>query len=87
MLHIIWKHTGLTKRRTMQLFEALMLSKLRYATASAWFAKAELRRLDGSEAYYLRQILNVPGSYVSRASNKRILDMCGAQQLSCSCRC
>ena len=58
-LHAIWKHSRITKHRKVQLFEALILSKLRYATASAWLLKAELRRLDGFQAHCLRQILNV----------------------------
>ena len=81
-LHAIWKHSRITKHRKVQLFEALILSKLRYATASAWLLKAELRRLDGFQAHCLRQILNVPSPYVSRISNKCILERCNAQQLS-----
>ena len=85
-LQVLWKHAGVGKYRKVQLFEALILSKLRYATASAWLLKAELRRLDGFQAYCLRQILKVPSPYISRVSNKKILELSKAQQLSCTIR-
>ena len=83
-LHTLWKHAGVGKQRKVQLFEALILSKLRYATASAWLLKAELRRLDGFQASCLRQILKVPSPYISRVSNKKILELSNAQKLSCT---
>ena len=83
-LHTIWKHASVTKQRKVKLFETLILSKLRYATASSWLLKAELRRLDGFQAQCLRQIFKVPSAYVSRISNKRILEMSKAKQLSCT---
>ena len=81
-LHNIWKHGGISKQRKVQLFDALIISKLQYATASAWLLKGELRRLDGFQAQCLRQILKVPSPYISRISNTTILQRCGAHKLS-----
>ena len=44
--------------------------------------KGELRRLDLFQARCLRQILKVRSPYISRISNKMILQRCGAQQVS-----
>ena len=75
-LHNIWKHGGISKQRKVQLFDALIISKLQYATASAWLLKGELRRLDGFQVQCFRQILKVPSPYISRISNKTILGRC-----------
>ena len=64
------------------MFDSLLQSQLRYALASAWLFKSDLRRLDGFQAGWFRQILKIPRSYVSRVSNQRVRQQCGMQPFS-----
>jgi hypothetical protein len=81
-LQSVWKHARISSRRKVHLFESLVLSQLRYALASAWLWKSDLRRLDGFQAGCLRQILGIPCSYVSRISNQRVREQCDVQLFS-----
>ena len=81
-LQTIWKHARISKRRKVQLFESLVQSQLRYALASAWLLKSDLRRLDGFQAGCIRQILKIPCSYISRVSNQRVREQAGVQPFS-----
>eukprot|EP00959_Pyramimonas_sp_CCMP1952_P160369 3354317-Pyramimonas_sp.AAC.1 len=45
-----WKHTAVSTRRKLQLFGALITSKVMYSFNSAWLNKQERRRLDGFQA-------------------------------------
>lgn len=72
-MHQVWKHTSLTKTRKLEVYGALVESKLLYGLSSACFTKAELRRLDGFQAKFLRTILGILPSYYSRVSNAAVL--------------
>ena len=76
------KHSSIRMNRKMQLFDALILSKLCYGVASAWLSKADLRRLDGFQAKCLRMILRIGPSFLSRISNERVRQQGGQTQLS-----
>ncbi len=49
---------------------------------AAYLNKRELARLDAFQAKSLRRILRIPHSYISRVSNKSVLEKASADQLS-----
>ena len=69
-----------TKRKCF--CEAFVVSKLLYGLETTWLLKAERERLDGFYARCLRKLLGVAPSFVSRVSNKIVLDRFGARPLS-----
>jgi len=85
-LQSVWKHASISTARKLKLFEALVQSKLRYAVASAWLLKSDLRRIDGFQAACLRKILKIPSAFYSRISNQRVREQSGLQQLALTVR-
>ena len=47
LLSTVWKHAAVTLKRKRELFNSIVVTRLRYATASTWLLKGDLRRLDG----------------------------------------
>ena len=78
----VWNHAILPKAVKIRIFEACVLSKLLYCLHTAWLNKAELRRLNAFQAKCFRKILNIPRSFVSRISNKIVLEQSGRQEIS-----
>ena len=78
----LWNHSFLPLRRKLQIFGAIISSRLLYGLASAWLNVAELRRLDGFQARCLRKMLRVSPAFISRVSNKSILGRSGARAYS-----
>ena len=68
-----WKHTAVDKYRKIQMFQALITSKVLYSLSTAWLNQSEKRRLDGFQAKCLRRVLHIPPSFLSRVSNKAVL--------------
>ena len=85
-LQPVWKNAHLPKKRKLYLFSCLILSKLRYAVASAWLSKGDLRRLDGFHARCLRQMLHIPPSFISRVSNDKVRQAAGQEAFSKTAR-
>ena len=85
-LHRIWKSSALPQSRKLQIFDALILCKLRYGVASSWLSKSELRRLDGFEAWCLRKMLGIKPSFISRVSNARVRQIAGTSPISSAIR-
>ena len=81
-LSAVWRHASLTRERKKMFFEAFVVSKLLYGLETTWLLKAERERLDGFYARCLRKLLGVAPSFVSRVSNKTVLDRFGPQPLS-----
>jgi len=81
-LHAVCRNASLPMSRRLAILEAYVLSRLRYGVASAWLSKSDLRRLDGFHVRCLRKMLRIPVAYVSRISNKIVLQ--GAKQLPLS---
>ena len=50
-----------------------MASKLQYGLSTVWLVTAQRRRLDGFYVRCLRRLLGVPSAYLSRVSNKTVL--------------
>lgn len=69
----LWKHTSVTIKRKVEVFNACISSKLMYGLASAWLNASERKRLDGFQARCLRKILGIKPAYFSRVSNKIVI--------------
>ena len=78
----VWNHAVLPKSEKIRIFEACVLSKLLYCLHTAWLNKAELRRFNAFQSKCFRKFLNIPHSYVSRISNKTVLERSGRQEIS-----
>ena len=85
-LELVWKHASVSTARKLQLFDSLIQSRLKYAVASAWLLKSDLRRMDGFQATCLRRILKIPAAFYSRVSNKIVLERSCVELFSKSVR-
>ena len=70
----LWKHTYLSSKRKLQIFQAVVAPKLLYSLTTVWLSAAQRRRIDGFQARCLRRILRVPVAFVSRVSNAAVLE-------------
>ena len=71
-LHKLWSHSCLNVARKVQIFQAVVVSRLLYGLGSAWLDVAEIRRLNGFQARCLRKVVGIKPSFVSRISIQRI---------------
>jgi len=78
----VWSRSNLSKKRKLDIFAALVESKLLYGLSTAVYTKAESRRIDGFQSRCLRQLLKIPAAYISRVSNATVLQKCDVQALS-----
>ena len=78
----IWNHCNISTKFKFTIFMACVVQKLLYSLESAWLNKALLHKLDGFFARCLRQILKISHSYISRVSNKYVLQQFRAPALS-----
>ena len=69
-LQKVWKHSSLSRHRKLEIYSALIESKLLNSLSTACFTKAELRRLDGFQARCLRSVLHIGSSFLTRISNE-----------------
>ena len=70
---MLWKRTTLSIVGKLQVFHAVIVSRLLYGLDSAWLNVAETRRLNGFYCRCLRNILGIQPSYISRVSNDTVL--------------
>ena len=70
----LWRHTSLPRARKVQIFQAVVTSKVLYGLSSAWLNVCEQRRIDGFQARCLRSVLGIKPAYWSRVSNLKILE-------------
>lgn len=80
-LNRLWKHTTLTRARKLLVFQAVVVSRLLYGLSSAWLNVADVRRLCGFHCRCLRVICRVQPAYLSRVSNKKVLEEAGQRSL------
>ena len=73
-------------RRRLELFNAIVLSRLKYGVASAWLSTSDLRRLDGFHASCLRSMLRIAPAYFSRVSNNTVREKVKQPPLSATIR-
>ena len=81
-LATVWKHASLTQVRKLELYKALVESRLLYSLCALCLTVAELRRLDGFQNRCLRVALGIKPSFVSRVRN--VGDLQQARHLSAS---
>ena len=78
----MWAHAALCQQRKLELYKAMVEAKLLYGLSSLWFCKAERRRLDGFQNRCLRSIFSIQPAFISRISNKTVLQTSGQPRLS-----
>ena len=78
----LWKHTSLRRERKIQIFNAVVLTRLLYSFNSAWLNVADTRHLNGFHCRCLRVILGIRLAFISRISNAKVLQESGQLQLS-----
>jgi len=71
-LRRFWGHANISRARKLELFHALVVSKLQYCLSSVWLVTSQRRRLDGFYARCLRRLLGIPSAFMSRVSNKTV---------------
>ena len=81
-LATVGKHASLTQVRKLELYKALVESRLLYSLCALCLTVAELRRLDGFQNKCLRVVLGIKPSFVSRVRNVDVLQQ--ARHLSAS---
>ena len=81
-LRRIWQHCNISIRFKFIVFQACIIQKLLYSLESAWLNKALLRQLDGFYCRCLRQILKISPSFISRVSNRYVLEKFSSMSLS-----
>ena len=69
----VWNHSALGRKRKLSIYQALVESKLLYGLATVCMNVAELRRLNGFQNKCLRKILGIAPSFISRVSNKTVV--------------
>ena len=75
-LNNVWHRSSLTWKGKLRIFESLVESKLLYSLNSICLTQAQEKKLDGFQARCLRAIIGVKPSYISRVSNKEVLEKC-----------
>ena len=73
-LERLWKHSTLPPKRKLEIFQAAIVTGLMYGLAASWLNTRQQRQLNGFQARCLRRILRIPPSWLSRISNKQVLD-------------
>ena len=71
-LQKVWKHSSLHWTRKVEIFKALIESKLMYSLSCLCLSAVERRRLDGFHSRCLRCILGIPPAFISRVSNAEV---------------
>jgi hypothetical protein len=72
----LWNHSNLPKARKLKIFDSLMVM---CSMSTACLNVSDQRRLDGSQARCLRLIVGVKPSFISRISNKDVLQKAGCK--------
>ena len=78
----IWRHSSLSRHRKVEIYKAVILSKLTYGLSSLWFSAAGRRRLDGFHCRCLRSIWGIAPAFISRVSNATVLRETGQAPLT-----
>ena len=81
-LQQLWSHASVPTKRKLGIYMACVVSKLLYSLESLWLLKADLSRLEAFHCRYLRRILHIPHSYISRISNATVLERADLPTLS-----
>ena len=88
-LNIFFKKANCRKNWKMQVYNAVIVSKLTYGLETMYLNDSLLKRLDAFHIRGLRHILGIQHSYWSRVKNEEIIEKAnrelnkGADQTSC----
>jgi hypothetical protein len=74
ILSRVWLHTSIPRALNVVIFRTIVTNVLLYGLSTAWMNASERRRLDRLQARCLRNILGIKPAYVSRISNKSVLE-------------
>ena len=66
----------------MHIFQAIVAAQVLYGLSSSWLTTAQVQRLNGFQARCLRRILRIPSSFVSRISNKSVVERAKTKSFS-----
>ena len=80
-LHRCFQHSSLKVERKFKVYRAVVLSKLLYGLASVVLRSHDVSKLNGFHAACCRKLLGISHSYVSRVSNKYVLQQLGTISL------
>jgi len=78
----IWKHSHISLQRKVQIYNAIIVSRLLYGLSALWLGTPEQKRLDGFHCYCLRRIARIPSAYYSHVSNAAVYVKLNQQPLS-----
>ena len=74
-LQAFWKHTGLSRKWRLRVFDAVIRSKLVYGLETTYLTRAIQRKVDAFQMKGLRQILGMQTTFVNRANtNQRVFE-------------
>ena len=69
-----WAHANISRSRKILQYNTIVRSKPLYSLDSLWLLQGDLHRLDAFHHQCLRKNNKIPPSYVSRISNKQVLE-------------
>ena len=72
-LHRLFQHSSLGVRRKFEVCRAVVLSKLLYGLESVVLRDHDISKLNGFHAACCRKLLRISPSFISRVSNKYVL--------------
>ena len=78
----MWGHANIPRTKKLELFNALVVSRLLYGLSTLWLVTAQRRRIDGFYARCLRRLFAIPPAFISRVSNKAVYAKAGVNPLS-----
>ena len=81
-LRRVWSHSGISRARKLEIFNACVISKLLYNLHSLWLSPAEAQKVDGFQSRCLRRVMKIPFSYYSHITNASVLQQANAKSLS-----
>ena len=81
-LRRLWNHSNVSRQDKLKYFQCFVVSILTYGLSTVYFTQAQMRRMDGFHARCLRRILCIPAAFVSRVSNRSVLEAAQAKPLS-----
>ena len=78
----VWRHSNLSTTRKIEIYRAVVESRLLYGLSSSVLTKAQRRQVDGVQARFLRSILGILPSHLSRVSNQSVRGQAGCIPVS-----
>ena len=82
LLNKTWTRSSLSRKQKLQVYVALIESKLLYSMASLTLTVAQQRTLNGFQNRCLRKVLGIAPAYWSRISNAVVLEQARCVKLS-----